>query len=147
LLKSPEKIPGVTPPRPKNLLGTPLASKTGESYQIHNKQHFAGQKTVQTWRSYRTVKQNDAKCWEQYQLHTITHLNYCSSQPAVCLTAHSRYNAARDVRATAKQLLSGVSKKFGEWYQKTNKTEDTNKLTLLAFTIIAIFTTHCWQRS
>jgi hypothetical protein len=26
---------------------------------------------------------------------------------------------------------------FGEWYQKTNKTEDTNKLTLLAFKIIA----------
>jgi hypothetical protein len=33
-----------------------------------------------------------------------------------------------------------VSKTFGEWYQKTNKTEDTNKLTLLAFTI------HGWQR-
>jgi hypothetical protein len=32
-----------------------------------------------------------------------------------------------------------VSKKFGEWYQKTNKTEDTNKLTLWAFKIIAIF--------
>jgi hypothetical protein len=32
--------------------------------------------------------------------------------------------------------LSGVSKKFGEWYQKTNKTEDTNKLNLLAFKII-----------
>jgi hypothetical protein len=31
-----------------------------------------------------------------------------------------------------------VSKKFGEWYQKTNKTEDTDKLTLLAFKIIAI---------
>jgi hypothetical protein len=31
-----------------------------------------------------------------------------------------------------------VSKKFGEWYQKTNKTEDTNKLTSLAFQIIAI---------
>jgi hypothetical protein len=31
-----------------------------------------------------------------------------------------------------------VSKKFGEWYQKTNKTEDTNKLTLLAFKIIDI---------
>jgi hypothetical protein len=30
-----------------------------------------------------------------------------------------------------------VSKTFGEWYQKTNKTEDTNKLTLLAFKIIA----------
>jgi hypothetical protein len=34
--------------------------------------------------------------------------------------------------------LRGVSKKFGEWYQKTNKTEDTNKLTLLAFKIIVI---------
>jgi hypothetical protein len=31
-----------------------------------------------------------------------------------------------------------VSKTFGEWYQKTNKTEDTNKLTLFAFKIIAI---------
>jgi hypothetical protein len=31
-----------------------------------------------------------------------------------------------------------VSKTFGEWYQKTNKTEDTNKLTLLAFKIIDI---------
>jgi hypothetical protein len=31
-----------------------------------------------------------------------------------------------------------VSKTFGEWYQKTNKTEDTNKLTLLTFKIIAI---------
>jgi hypothetical protein len=31
-----------------------------------------------------------------------------------------------------------VSNKFGEWYQKTNKTEDTNNLTLLAFKIIAI---------
>jgi hypothetical protein len=27
---------------------------------------------------------------------------------------------------------------LGEWYQKTNQTEDTNKLTLLAFKIIAI---------
>jgi hypothetical protein len=27
---------------------------------------------------------------------------------------------------------------FGEWCQKTNKTEDTNKLTLLAFKIITI---------
>jgi hypothetical protein len=31
-----------------------------------------------------------------------------------------------------------VSKWYGEWYQKTNKTEDTNKLNLLAFKIIAI---------
>jgi hypothetical protein len=29
-----------------------------------------------------------------------------------------------------------VPRKFGEWSQKTNKTEDTNKLTLLAFKII-----------
>jgi hypothetical protein len=31
-----------------------------------------------------------------------------------------------------------VSKKFGEWYQKTNKKEDTNKLTTLAFKMIPI---------
>jgi hypothetical protein len=34
--------------------------------------------------------------------------------------------------------ICGVSKTFGEWYQKTNKTEDTNKLTVLAIKIIAI---------
>jgi hypothetical protein len=34
--------------------------------------------------------------------------------------------------------ICGVSKTFGDWYQKTNKTEDTNKLTLLAFKIITI---------
>jgi hypothetical protein len=34
--------------------------------------------------------------------------------------------------------ICGVSKLFGEWYQKTNKTEDKNKLTLLAFKIIII---------
>jgi hypothetical protein len=39
---------------------------------------------------------------------------------------------------TSARITRGVSKKFGEWYQKTNKTEDTNKLTLLAFKIIAI---------
>jgi hypothetical protein len=35
--------------------------------------------------------------------------------------------------------ICGGSKTFGEWYQKTNKTEDTNKLTLLTFKIIIIF--------
>jgi hypothetical protein len=34
--------------------------------------------------------------------------------------------------------ICGVSKTFGEWYQKTNKTEDSNKLTSLAFKIIII---------
>jgi hypothetical protein len=43
---------------------------------------------------------------------------------------HQRYGVTCCVR--------GVSKMFGEWYQKKNKTEDTNKLTLLAFKIIAI---------
>jgi hypothetical protein len=32
---------------------------------------------------------------------------------------------------------------LGEWYQKTHKTEDTNKLTLLAFKIIAILHNTC----
>jgi hypothetical protein len=36
------------------------------------------------------------------------------------------------------EALHGVSNKVGEWYQKINKTEDTNKLTLLTFKIIAI---------
>jgi hypothetical protein len=31
-----------------------------------------------------------------------------------------------------------VSKTFGEWYQKTNKTEDTHKLNVLAFKIIIL---------
>jgi hypothetical protein len=34
--------------------------------------------------------------------------------------------------------ICDVSKKIGEWYQKTINTEDTNNLTLLAFKIIAI---------
>jgi hypothetical protein len=34
--------------------------------------------------------------------------------------------------------MCGVSKMFCEWYQKTNKTEDTIKLTSVAFKIIAI---------
>jgi hypothetical protein len=37
----------------------------------------------------------------------------------------------------------GVSKKFGEWYQKTNKAEDTNKLTL--FVSSALFVS--WYHS
>jgi hypothetical protein len=27
--------------------------------------------------------------------------------------------------------ICGVSKKFGEWYQKTNKTEDTRKINFI----------------
>jgi hypothetical protein len=43
-----------------------------------------------------------------------------------------------NVLLTVHYRIRGVSKKFGEWYQKTNKTEDKNKLTLLPFKIIAI---------
>jgi hypothetical protein len=44
--------------------------------------------------------------------------------------------------------ICGVSKKFGEWYQKTNKTEDTNKLTLLGLQNNRHPSqTHGWQRS
>jgi hypothetical protein len=35
-----------------------------------------------------------------------------------------------------------VSKKFGEWYQKTNKTEDTNKLTLFVSSVLFVFWYH-----
>jgi hypothetical protein len=34
--------------------------------------------------------------------------------------------------------ICGVSKTFGEWYQKTHKTEETNKLTLLVFSTAPI---------
>jgi hypothetical protein len=37
--------------------------------------------------------------------------------------------------------ICGVSKKFGDWYQKTNEKEDTNKLNLLAFKIIILHNT------
>jgi hypothetical protein len=39
-----------------------------------------------------------------------------------------------------------VSKTFGEWSQKTHKTEDTNKLILLVFKIIAIRRTAAIQQ-
>jgi hypothetical protein len=51
---------------------------------------------------------------------------------SVFMTEHVLVNTAGTT------LVCSVSKKFGEWYQKTNKTEDTNKLTLLAFKIIVI---------
>jgi hypothetical protein len=38
-----------------------------------------------------------------------------------------------DLPLPCTKQLHGVSKKLGEWYQKTNKTEDTKKLTLLVF--------------
>jgi hypothetical protein len=51
-----------------------------------------------------------------------------------------RWNCSARLRykQTKQQDIRGVSKKFSEWYQKTNNTEDTNKLTLLSFKIIVI---------
>jgi hypothetical protein len=49
--------------------------------------------------------------------------------------------SSEGITLTLSQLMlhvCGVSKTFGKWYHKTNKTEDTNKLTLLVFKIIAI---------
>jgi hypothetical protein len=49
----------------------------------------------------------------------------------VTLTAHlPLLPRLRMQAATALTLLHGVSKQFGEWYQKTNKTEGLHKLTL-----------------
>jgi hypothetical protein len=47
---------------------------------------------------------------------------------------HRNYTIVNSIRSKYMVCL----KKFGEWYQKTNKTKDTNKLTLLAFKIIDI---------
>jgi amino acid transporter len=40
--------------------------------------------------------------------------------------------------------ICGVSKMFGEWYQKTNKTEDTNKVNLFVSNFICIFCFVCF---
>ena len=42
------------------------------------------------------------------------------------------------VTNTLQAYIHGVSKKFGESYQKTNKTKDTNKFSLLPFKTVAI---------
>jgi hypothetical protein len=54
-----------------------------------------------------------------------------------CCVQLPKYNK-RKFQSIATAYIRGVSKRFGEWYQKANKTEDINKLTLLAFKIIAI---------
>jgi hypothetical protein len=55
------------------------------------------------------------------------------------LVCHDLSNVVHSSKMTTFEVkLRGVSKKFGEWSQKTKKTEDTNKVTLLAYKIIAI---------
>jgi hypothetical protein len=65
------------------------------------------------------------------------------SPTGLSTSGRARYKGSWYIKVfSAKQELNifirGLSKKFGECYQKTNKTEDTNRLTLLAFKIIAI---------
>jgi hypothetical protein len=38
--------------------------------------------------------------------------------------------------------ICGESKTFGEWYQKTNKTEDTNKVNLFVSSVLFVFWYH-----
>jgi hypothetical protein len=38
--------------------------------------------------------------------------------------------------------ICGVCKTLDEWYQKTNKTEDTNKLTLFVSSVLFVFWYH-----
>jgi hypothetical protein len=89
---------------------------------------------------------------------TINALLYGFSQSVQTVVGIIRYNSPRSLSSSIfpinyflqfndnivltlsllKSHICGVSKKFGEWYQKTNKTEDTNKLPLLAFKVLAI---------
>jgi hypothetical protein len=73
--------------------------------------------------------------WGRQQLLTSAP-TYWSTLTGVFLTHHR--NSILDLPAKMSRIVRGVSKKFGKWYQKTNKTEDTNKLTLLVSKIIAI---------
>ena len=54
--------------------------------------------------------------------------------PTVC----ELYSVADVFLLPSRRYIQGVSKKLGEWYQKTTKKQDSNKLNLLAFKIIAI---------
>jgi hypothetical protein len=76
---------------------------------------------------------------QQNQLSTVKSLGKTQKVDTL-LDAERTHDITRHNKQVKKKRreVRGVSKKFGEWYQKTNKTEDTNKLTLLAFKIIAI---------
>jgi hypothetical protein len=77
------------------------------------------------------------KCREIYR----TCVAHCRTGKKKCPVRKIWINFKLALPLTLNQLMlhiCGVSKMFGEWYQKTNKTEDTNKLTLLAFKIIAV---------
>jgi hypothetical protein len=70
----------------------------------------------------------------------------------ICKNIYKKYEHLQKLVSTLTLSLlmlhiCGVSKTFGKWYQKTNKTEDTNKLHLLAFKIIIILHNTSWQRS
>jgi hypothetical protein len=54
------------------------------------------------------------------------------------LVDYSKQDQMEGKCSTKKHMKINVFKKFGEWYQKKNKTDDTNKLTLLTHKLIAI---------
>jgi hypothetical protein len=66
-------------------------------------------------------------CVYSYGTACFTHIGIGSLYVEKCVRLNALYWNIR-----------GVSKKFGEWYQKIIKTEDINKLTLFALKIIAI---------
>jgi hypothetical protein len=70
-------------------------------------------------------------------LHTRTSVTHWNPSPAG-LASQTRTCMGTLTLSQLMLHICRVSKTFGEWYQKTHKTEDTNKLTLLFFKIIAI---------
>jgi hypothetical protein len=66
------------------------------------------------------------------------HILFCGLQHSVSALGIDEHHSAKSLPDTIIIIVRGVSKTFGEWYQKTNKTEDADKLTLLVFKIIAI---------
>jgi hypothetical protein len=68
-------------------------------------------------------------------LFQIMHTVCLGTHPTLCTAKlESTSPGGKTKRLSLLTLhICGVSKKFGEWYQKTNKTEDTNKLTFVVF--------------
>jgi hypothetical protein len=73
--------------------------------------------------------------WGRDDGHKHLHLRVASlSLPARCV----HWQVVLNSTLCLERIIHVVSKTFGEWYQETKKTEDTDKLTLLASKIIAI---------
>jgi hypothetical protein len=89
----------------------------------------------------------DTACVISFAIHAVQTVSYQSDDEEddapfnwSCVSFDTCYtNCVLSLTLSLLMLhICGVSKMFSEWYQKTNKTQDTNKLTLLAFKIIII---------